>query len=113
MPRKRPPLTDEDGEVRELTREDFRGMRPIAEVDPGMLDAIAEWRRSLNKGGRPKSDAPKEQINFRLSADLIASIRATGPGYNARVEKVLREGFGLKKAAAPRPERTRAARKSA
>ena len=25
MPKRRPPLTDEEGEVRELTREDFRG----------------------------------------------------------------------------------------
>ena len=30
------PLTDEEGEVRELTVEDMKLFRPIQEVDPGM-----------------------------------------------------------------------------
>jgi hypothetical protein len=38
--KKRRPLTDEEGEVRELTVEDFKLFRPIAEVDPGMVDAM-------------------------------------------------------------------------
>jgi hypothetical protein len=38
--KKRPPLTDEEGEVRELTVEDFKRFRPIAEVDPGMIEAM-------------------------------------------------------------------------
>ena len=46
--------------------------------------------------GRPKSAAPKVRVGFRLSAELVECIRASGPGYNARVEKVLREGFGPK-----------------
>jgi uncharacterized protein len=41
------PLTDEDGEVRELTEEDFRDMRPLSEVDPGMIEAVEQWRREL------------------------------------------------------------------
>jgi uncharacterized protein (DUF4415 family) len=43
--------------------------------------------------GRPKSESPKVRVGFRLSAELVEQIRASGPGYNARVEKVLREGF--------------------
>ncbi|HXZ16783.1 MAG TPA: BrnA antitoxin family protein [Roseiarcus sp.] len=43
--------------------------------------------------GRPKSASPKVRIGFRLSAELVERIRASGPGYNSRVEKVLREGF--------------------
>ena len=114
MPKRRQPLTAEDGEVRELTREDFRGMKPIAEVDPGMVEAMEDWRERQGaddapdlstpeyqaklattpvRRGRPKSDAPKVRVGFRLSADLVEQIRASGPGYNARVEKVLREGF--------------------
>lgn len=90
MPKKRPPLTDEEGEVRELTREDFKGMRPLREVDPGMIEAMAEWRKTL---GRPKAEAPKVHIGFRLSADVVASIKASGRGYNARVDKALRKAF--------------------
>ena len=92
------PLTDEDGEVRELTREDFQQMRPIAKVDPGMLEAVAQWR----KVGRPKADSPKVHISFRLAAEVVESIKATGEGYNARVEQALRDVF-VAKAADLRP----------
>ena len=45
--------------------------------------------------GRPKAKAPKVRIGFRLSADVVASVRASGHGYNARVEQALRQaGFG-------------------
>jgi uncharacterized protein (DUF4415 family) len=43
--------------------------------------------------GRPPSEAPKVRVGFRLSADLVEKIRASGKGYNVRVERVLREGF--------------------
>ena len=82
------------GEVRELTVEDMRLFKPIAEVDPGMVEAMAEFRRKL---GRPKAEAPKVHIGFRLASDVVASIKASGRGYNARVEQALREaGFGEK-----------------
>ncbi|HEX9168555.1 MAG TPA: BrnA antitoxin family protein [Roseiarcus sp.] len=85
-------MTDEEGEVRELTREDFRGMRPVREVMPELIEAIEEFRRKL---GRPKAEAPKVHIGFRLASDVVASIRASGRGYNARVEQALRAaGFG-------------------
>ena len=101
------PLTDEAGEVRELTEEDMRVFKPIVEVDPGMVEAMTKFRREV---GRPKAVAPKVHVGFRLAPDVVASIKASGRGYNARVEQVLREaGFGgeeereassLKKAAA-------------
>lgn len=89
--KKRPkPLIDEDGEVRELTTADFRRMKPIREVMPELIEAVEQHRKAL---GRPKSEAPKVHIGFRLSADLVERIRASGPGYNARVEEALRKGF--------------------
>jgi uncharacterized DUF497 family protein len=111
------PLTDKDGEVRELTLEDFRRMRPIAEVDPGMLEAVKEWRKKV---GRPKAEAPKEHISFRLAPEVVEGIKATGPGYNARVEQALREAFIAKghepriaKAVAARAAKRRAAAEQA
>ncbi len=90
----RRPLADKDGEIRELTAEDMRLFKPIAEVDVGMVEAMAEFRRKL---GRPKTEAPKVHIGFRLASDVVASIKASGRGYNARVEQALREaGFGEK-----------------
>ena len=86
----RPPLTDESGEVRELTLDDFKTMRPIADVDPGMTRATDAMR---NKGGRPRVENPRAHIAFRWDRDLVATIKATGKGYNARVERVLREAL--------------------
>ena len=86
------PLTDEEGEVRELTAEDFEHMRPLAEVDPDMIEAM-EALRECKKGGRPQSKTPKVRIGFRLSADLVRRIRASGAGYNARVEAALLKAF--------------------
>ena len=43
--------------------------------------------------GRPPVESPKIHIGFRLAADVVKGIRATGSGYNARVEKVLREAL--------------------
>jgi hypothetical protein len=45
--KKRLPLTDKDGEVRELTYEDFKHMRPLAEVDLGMIEAMKAMRDRL------------------------------------------------------------------
>jgi uncharacterized protein (DUF4415 family) len=85
------PLTDEEGEVRELTDEDFANMdlRPIAQVFPELPEAM----KRIRPVGRPPVAAPKKQISFRLPADLVAEIKATGPGYNVRVEKALRKAF--------------------
>jgi uncharacterized protein (DUF4415 family) len=95
MLKKKQPLTNAAGEVRDLTREDFKGMRPLAEVDPGLVKAMKAFKRQV---GRPKVASPKEHIGFRLAAEVIASIKATGPGYNTRVEQALQKAFVAKKA---------------
>jgi hypothetical protein len=46
-PEMRPELTDDEGEVRELTEADFRNMRPLSEVDPAMVELVEAWRREL------------------------------------------------------------------
>ena len=73
-------------------------MRPLSEVDPGLVEAVAEYRR---KRGRPKSPAPKIYIGLRMAPDVVESLKASGPGYNARVEHCARQG------SAPRKRRQR------
>ncbi len=82
-----PYLSDEDSP--EWTAADFARARPVQEVDPAMLEAVAEFRRR----GRPPVDSPKVRIGLRLAPDVVDGIRASGRGYNARVEKVLREAL--------------------
>ena len=63
------------------------GARPFAEVFPEQAKKL----RAM--GGRPKLVRPKMHIGFRLAADVVDGIRATGKGYNARVERVLRDAL--------------------
>lgn len=82
-------LTDKDGEVMELTAADMQRFRPVQEADPGMINAVANYR----KRGRPPVETPKTRMGFRFAADVAEGIRATGKGYNARVEKLLRDAL--------------------
>lgn len=62
-----------------------------------------EWFRSadlydgdrLIRRGRPKSAAPKQAINIRLDPDVLAHFRATGPGWQSRINAALRKAAGL------------------
>ncbi len=67
----------------ELTAAALAKAKPIRAVFPAQH---SEWRQR----GRPRVERPKVHIGFRLAADVVEGIRATGRGYNARVEKVLR-----------------------
>lgn len=73
-------------DVPEATDAEFATARPFKEVFPAQYQS---WR----KMGRPRVEAPKVHIGFRLAADVVKSIRASGRGYNARVEKVLRDAL--------------------
>ena len=79
-----PFITAEDNP--ELTAEDFARAKPFSEVFPEPYKA---WK----KLGRPPVVSPKVHIGFRLAADVVDGIRATGRGYNARVETILREAI--------------------
>jgi uncharacterized protein (DUF4415 family) len=47
--------------------------------------------------GRPRLDTPKEQINIRLDADVLALLRQNGPGWQTRINEILRASLGLAK----------------
>ena len=86
MADKDPEMVDDEDNP-EWTEEDFSRARPFKEVFPEQYEA---WEK---KKGRPPVEQPKVHIGFRLAADVVNGVRATGPGYNARVEKVLREAL--------------------
>src|ERR1700680_3877894 len=76
----------ESVDVPEATDAEFATARPFKEVFPEQYKA---WKRM----GRPPAEAPKIKIGFRLGADVVHAIRTSGRGYNARVEKVLRDAL--------------------
>jgi uncharacterized protein (DUF4415 family) len=40
--------------------------------------------------GRPRAGATKEHVNIRLDADVLTRLRANGPGWQTRVNEILR-----------------------
>ena len=49
---------------------------------------------TLTRPGRPKLANPKRQVTLRLDGDLIDKLRATGPGWQTRVNDMLRKAAG-------------------
>ncbi len=88
---KRKPLTNKDGEVRSLTKEDFKYAIPMQEFDPEFLVRFEEAKR---KRGRPTGRS-KKAITLSLDQDLIAHLRETGAGWQSRVNTLLRAAVGL------------------
>lgn len=75
-----------------------RAAKPIVEdpddapkLDEDWFD-VAELKtdeRPVYRGGRPKAAVTKEAINIRLSPDVLAAFRATGPGWQRRIDEAL------------------------
>ena len=70
-------------EAPELTREWFES----AEIWDG--NRLIRPARAIV---RPKKAAPKEAVNIRLDPDVLAYFRATGPGWQSRINEALRKG---------------------
>ena len=79
------PLIDKTGEVRELTAEDLAQFKPAEEVLPKNLMS------KLKKAGRPISSNPKISTTIRLDAEVITYFKATGKGWQTRMNEVLRK----------------------
>lgn len=50
---------------------------------------------TLTRPGRPKSPNPKQQVTLRLDAAVLDAFRATGPGWQSRINAELRKALGL------------------
>jgi len=82
----------EDPDNPEWTEDDFRRARPFREALPELAEAID---RARAKRGRPAIDNPKQQISVRLDPDIIRYYKATGKGWQARMNDDLRRAAGL------------------
>ena len=55
---------------------------------PEFTDEMLQ-RAVVKKGGRPRSDNPRQLISLRLPPDVIARWKATGPGWQTRMAERL------------------------
>jgi uncharacterized protein (DUF4415 family) len=73
-------IVDDDNP--EWTEDDFAKARPLSEF-PELAAAFAKLRG-------PQRAPTKQQVTLRLDPDVLAKFRATGPGWQARINAALR-----------------------
>lgn len=94
------PLTDaEEAEIQamiasdpdnpELTEAEIADLRPFRDVFPDLAESIDR------KLGRPKAESPKKAISIRLDQEVIDRFKASGEGWQSRMNEALRKAVGL------------------
>ncbi len=76
-------LIDARGDVRALTKPDFRKMKPARDALP---EVVERYRRTRG----PQKVPTKVSTTIRLDAAVIAFFRAKGPGWQSRINDVLK-----------------------
>ena len=77
-----------------VTDEEDVAITAAAMSDPDALPFTpAEWEavKPVIRMGRPKAEVTKERITIRLSRDVVTQFRATGDGWQTRVDSALRQ----------------------
>lgn len=91
MKRKSEPCAQhDDTDIPELTREDFKRMRPAREVLPKILPPKVATEM-LKPRGRPKATQTKLSVTVRYSIEVVEYFRSTGPGWQVRMDEVLKK----------------------
>lgn len=63
-----------DPDTHELTNEELARLHPFT-----------------RSPGRPKADSTKQPVSIRLSPEVVEYFKASGPGWQTRIDTVLRE----------------------
>lgn len=88
--------------LRPFTEDDEVRVQAEIAADPDAQEATDKqlaqrmtFDQAMKRGvGRPRTDNPKQQVTVRLDADVIAKMRESGPGWQVRMNQILRKGFG-------------------
>ena len=72
-----------------LSNQELASMRPLRETFP----ELAEYATKRKRGQRGPQKAPtKKPVSIRVDRDVLARYKATGPGWQSRINEVLRRG---------------------
>ena len=84
-----PYLIDEENP--EWTAEDFKNARPGSEVLHEIFSEETAIEMLTTKRGRPLGSGIKESQNIRFDRDILAAFKATGKGWQTRMNNALRD----------------------
>jgi len=80
---------EDDEDSPEFSSKGFTKAMAASEVfAPEMMQTLVAMKRPT---GRPKSEAPKVFTAIRLDADVLAEFKATGKGWQTRMNAALRQ----------------------
>ena len=80
-----------DPDARELDEDWFARARPASEVLPrDVYEGLVALQKSRARG-RPPVETPKVATAIRFDADVLAGLRATGKGWQTRVNDAMRQ----------------------
>lgn len=75
-------------DIPELTDEDMARSRPLSDF-PELAAALENTRAAMRGQRGPQKTPVKERIGLRLDSAVVRHFRATGPGWQTRINDVL------------------------
>ena len=75
-----------------MTAADFAAAKSLKGDMPDVVEAMKRGR------GRPKIENPKQRVSLRLDPKIVAAYRATGEGWQSRINEILARALSQEKA---------------
>ncbi|MDQ1186507.1 BrnA antitoxin family protein [Agrobacterium larrymoorei] len=85
-------MIDRDPEAPEATDEQLAQAKSFRQVFPELAESID---REIARRGRPKAESHKTSVTIRLDPDIVAHYKASGKGWQSRMNNDLRKVAGL------------------
>lgn len=89
MPHDEIEASEIDPENPPLTDEQLSNMRPAHEVHPELI------ARRLRGPRRSRPESPKETLSIQVDTEVLRRLRATGAGWQSRINDMLRKLLGM------------------
>lgn len=90
-----------DEEDAEITRQAMEEGTLLSDEQLANMQTLDEsplpefFKQAAKKRGRPRSANPKVQMTIRFSPEVVRYFRATGPGWQTRMDEALQEWIRL------------------